>query len=86
MLFYDLEGTRLLLQEDGPKSLIYLEVEDVREEVELLRSKGITIAIDPHIVFPDPQGVFDKPGNEWLAFIEDTEGNNVGLMSREALS
>ena len=85
MLFYDLEGTRLLLQVDGPKSLIYLEVEDVREEVELLRSKGITIAIDPHIVFPDPQGVFDKPGSEWLAFIEDTEGNNVGLMSREAL-
>jgi methylmalonyl-CoA/ethylmalonyl-CoA epimerase len=86
MLFYDLSGTRLLLQVDGANSFVYLEVEDVREEVELLRSKGITIAIEPHIVFPDPQGVFDKPGNEWLAFIEDTEGNTVGLMSRELLN
>jgi methylmalonyl-CoA/ethylmalonyl-CoA epimerase len=86
MLFYDLEGTRLLLQVDGPKSLIYLEVDDVREEVETLRSQGVKIAIEPHIVFPDPQGLFDKPGNEWLAFIEDTEGNKVGLMSREVIT
>ena len=83
MLFYDLSGTRLLLQVDGAKSLVYLEVDDVRSAVDSLRAQGITISIEPHIVFPDPQGVFDKPGNEWLAFIEDTEGNSVGLMSRE---
>jgi methylmalonyl-CoA/ethylmalonyl-CoA epimerase len=83
MLFYDLSGTRLLFQVDGPKSLVYLEVDDVRSAVNSLRAQGITISIEPHIVFPDPQGVFDKPGNEWLAFIEDTEGNSVGLMSRE---
>jgi len=26
---------------------------------------------------------FDTPGNEWLAFIEDSENNLVGLMSRK---
>lgn len=81
--FFDLDGTRLLIEIGGPKSLIYLGVADVRETVEALRERGFTIKDEPHIVFPDPDGVFDKPGNEWLAFIEDSEGNLVGLMSRE---
>jgi methylmalonyl-CoA/ethylmalonyl-CoA epimerase len=85
MLFYDLDGTRLLLELGGAASRIYLQVEDVVAEVEQLRTEGVTIAIEPHVVFPDRQGVFDVPGNEWLAFIEDSEGNMIGLMSREAL-
>jgi methylmalonyl-CoA/ethylmalonyl-CoA epimerase len=84
MIFYNLEGTRLLIQLDGPSSLVYLNVEDVKEETERLRNLGVKIIEEPHIVFPDPQGLFDTPGNEWLSFIEDSEGNNVGLMSREA--
>jgi methylmalonyl-CoA/ethylmalonyl-CoA epimerase len=84
MIFYNLEGTRLLIQLDGPSSLVYLNVEDVKAETERLRSQGVKIIEEPHIVFPDPQGLFDTPGNEWLSFIEDSEGNNVGLMSREA--
>jgi methylmalonyl-CoA/ethylmalonyl-CoA epimerase len=81
--FFDLAGTRLLLEVGGPKSLIYLEVNDVGPETERLRKLGVKIHTEPHIVFPDPQGVFDTPGNEWLCFIEDSEGNLVGLMSRE---
>jgi methylmalonyl-CoA/ethylmalonyl-CoA epimerase len=84
MIFYNLEGTRLLIQLEGPSSLVYLNVEDVKAETERLRSQGVKIIEEPHIVFPDPQGLFDTPGNEWLSFIEDSEGNNVGLMSREA--
>jgi methylmalonyl-CoA/ethylmalonyl-CoA epimerase len=83
MIFYDLEGTRLLIQRGGGSSLIYIQVEDVKQEVERLRSLGVKISEEPHIVFPDPQGLFDSPGNEWLAFIEDSEGNPVGLMGRE---
>ena len=83
MIFYNLEGTRLLIQLDGPSSLVYLNVEDVKAETERLRNLGVKIIEEPHIVFPDPQGLFDTPGNEWLSFIEDSEGNNVGLMSRE---
>lgn len=81
--FYDLGGTRLLIEVGGPASLIYLAVEDVRETVNDLKERGFKISTDAHIVFPDPNGVFDSPGNEWLAFVEDTEGNQVGLMSRE---
>lgn len=84
-VFFDLDGTRLLLDPFGKPALIYLEVDDVRETVERLRGEGFTIANEPHVVFPDPDGIFDEPGNEWLAFVEDTEGNIVGLMSREVL-
>jgi len=81
--FFDLGGTRLLIEVGGPASLIYLEVPDVRASIAELRELGFKVTNEPHIVFPDPNGVFDDPGNEWLAFIEDSEGNPVGLMSRE---
>ena len=83
--FFDLEGIRLLLEVGGPASLIYLEVPDVVSTVADLRELGFKITSEPHVVFPDPNGLFDDPGNEWLAFIEDSEGNQVGLMSRERI-
>jgi predicted enzyme related to lactoylglutathione lyase len=70
-------------KQGGPSSLIYLEVGDVRSETQRLRELGVSIHTEPHVVFPDPQGVFDQPGNEWLSFIEDSEGNLLGLMGRE---
>jgi methylmalonyl-CoA/ethylmalonyl-CoA epimerase len=81
--FFDLDGVRLFLDVNAPKSAVYLEVADVREEIERLRKLSIKIVNEPHVVFPDPDGIFDRAGNEWLAFIEDSEGNFVGLMSRE---
>jgi methylmalonyl-CoA/ethylmalonyl-CoA epimerase len=81
--FFDLGGVRLFLDPNAPSSLLYLEVDDVRATVQNLRERGHTIHTEPHVVFPDEAGVFDQPGNEWLAFIEDSEGNLVGLMSRE---
>jgi methylmalonyl-CoA/ethylmalonyl-CoA epimerase len=84
-IFYDLGGTRLLVEVGGPSSLIYLGVDDVRSSVEDLRQRGFNISTEPHIVFPDPSGVFDRPGNEWLAFVEDSEGNQIGIMSREVI-
>ena len=83
--FFDLEGVRLFLDVNAPKSAIYLEVPDVRKKIEELKNVGIRVVGEPHVVFPDPRGIFDRPGNEWLAFIEDSEGNMVGLMSREIL-
>ena len=83
--FFDLEGVRLFLDVNAPKGAIYLEVSDVRKKIEDLKNVGIEVVGEPHVVFPDPQGIFDRPGNEWLAFIEDSEGNIIGLMSREIL-
>lgn len=83
--FFDLAGTRLLLEIGGPAALIYLEVPDLRQTIADLRERGFNITTEPHIVFPDPDGVFDAPGNEWLAFVEDSEGNQLGLMSREII-
>ena len=81
--FYNLGGVRLLLDINAPKSSIYLQVADVREEIERLRALGVEIIDEPHIVFPDSEAIFDESGNEWLAFIRDSEDNLIGLMSRE---
>jgi methylmalonyl-CoA/ethylmalonyl-CoA epimerase len=81
--FYSLGGTRLLLEPFAPSAMIYLHVSSVRQRIEELRAEGVEIVSEPHIVFPDPTGVFDVPGDEWLAIIRDSEGNHVGLMSRE---
>lgn len=81
--FYDMDGVRLFLDVNAPAALIYLEVEDVTAKVEELRADGIKVLNEPHVVFPDEGGIFDVPGDEWLAFVEDSEGNQLGLMSRK---
>ncbi len=81
--FFDLAGVRLFLDVNSANTVVYLEVADVRTQTETWRAAGITVSSEPHVVFPDPDGLFDAPGNEWLAFIEDSEGNQIGLMSRE---
>jgi methylmalonyl-CoA/ethylmalonyl-CoA epimerase len=81
--FYDMDGVRLFLDINAPAALIYLEVEDVTATIEELRAEGIKVLNEPHVVFPDEGGIFDVPGDEWLAFVEDSEGNQLGLMSRK---
>ena len=83
--FFDLAGVRLFLDVNAPASAVYLEVDDVRETIEDLRARGVKVVGEPHVVFPDPDGIFDSPGNEWLGFIEDSEGNMLGFMSREVV-
>lgn len=83
LAFFALGDTRLLLDVGAPTALIYLQVDDVSATTEKLRSQGIKVTTEPHVVFPDDAGLFDSPGNEWLAFLEDSEGNQLGLMGRE---
>ena len=82
LAFFDLDGTRLLLDVNAPSSLLYLEVDDVPTAIARLRTLGVEVDTEPHVVSPDPDGVFDAPGDEWLAFVRDSEGNLLGLMSR----
>lgn len=83
--FFDMDGVRLFLDVNAPAALVYLEVADVRVTVPELAARGVKVLQEPHVIFPDPSGVFDTPGNEWLAFVEDSEGNHLGLMSREVI-
>lgn len=84
LVFFDLGGTRLLLDANAPSSLVYLRVDSVRDRVAQLRAEGVAIVGEPHIIFTDADGTFGPAGHdEWMAFITDSEGNTVGLASQE---
>ena len=82
LVFVDLGGTRLLLEEAAPPALIYLHVADLDHRIAELRAAGVDIVAEPHDIFTDTDGVF---GGLWRvetqAFIRDSEGNLVGLVS-----
>ena len=85
LVFFRLGDTRLLLERGAPSALVYLRVDDVRTTVEQLRSDGVSIANEPHVIFTDENGLFGPAGaQEWMAFITDSEGNLVGLASQNA--
>jgi methylmalonyl-CoA/ethylmalonyl-CoA epimerase len=83
LAFFPLGDTRLLLDRTaGTAATLYLGVDDVPGTVERLRVSGVEIVDEPHVIFPDDEGVFGPPADEWMAFFRDTEGNVVGLAHR----
>ena len=83
LLFFQLENVRLLLDRAAPPALVYLEVPDVRQTIEALRTDGITIDTEPHLIFEHEDDTLGPAGTaEWMAFVLDSEGNQVGLVSR----
>ena len=81
LLFFDLEGTRLLLDARAPASMVYLEVPDVRESVERFRREA-EVASEPHVIFRHEDDTLGPAGTEeWQAFIRDPDGNTLGLVS-----
>lgn len=84
LLFFGLGGgTRLLLEQGAPSALLYLEVGDVRTRVEELRADGVSIESEPHVIFSHRDPTLGPAGtDEWMAFVRDSEGNLVGLVSR----
>lgn len=84
LLFYTLEGTRLLLDGAAPSALLYLQVDSVRDRIETLRADGVRIVSEPHVIFEHDDDTLGPAGTaEWMAFVEDSEGNTVGLVSHE---
>ena len=82
LLFFTLDGTRLLLEQSAPSAVIYLGVDDVRTRVEQLRALGVTIENEPHVIFSHEDDTLGPAGtDEWMAFIRDSEANLVGLVS-----
>jgi methylmalonyl-CoA/ethylmalonyl-CoA epimerase len=83
LLFFDLAGTRLLLEGAAPPSMLYLEVADVRERLEQVRDR-VEVVSEPHQIFRHEDDTLGPAATaEWQAFIKDSEGNLVGLVSFE---
>ena len=81
LLFYDLDGTRLLLEEGAPSALLYFRVDGLAERVESLRISGVPVEGEPRVIFTHEDGRLGPAGHEeWHAFIRDSEGNLVGLV------
>jgi methylmalonyl-CoA/ethylmalonyl-CoA epimerase len=83
LLFFNLDGVRLLLERGAPSSVLYLEVPDVRAAVPALQDRGVEVVAAPHVIFHHSDDRLGPAGSdEWMAFIRDSEGNTVGLVSR----
>jgi methylmalonyl-CoA/ethylmalonyl-CoA epimerase len=82
LLFFQVGAVRLLLEQGATSALIYLKVDDVRATIESLRADGVEIVAEPHIIFRHTDDNLGPAGmDEWMAFLKDSEGNTVGLMS-----
>lgn len=81
LVFFDLDGTRLLLDLGAPSSLLYLGVDDLEGTIERLRDQGVEITSEPHVIFSHDDETLGPAGtDEWMAFFRDSEGNLVGLV------
>ncbi len=84
LAFFDCGGVRLMLSEpeggegDGefrPGSVLYFVVGDLHAAHAALASRGVAFESPPHLIAKLPDHEL------WMAFLRDTEGNLVALMS-----
>jgi len=81
LAFFDCGGVRLMLSpperpEDAhPGSVIYYAVDDIQSAYDGVTARGASSVDAPHLIAKMPDH------DLWMAFVNDTEGNLVGLMS-----
>jgi methylmalonyl-CoA/ethylmalonyl-CoA epimerase len=81
LAFFDCAGTRLMLslpakpEFDHPSSIIYFNVDDIKEAHQTLLGRGVTFEEDP--AFVANMGAYDL----WIAAFRDSENNLLALMS-----
>lgn len=81
LVFFDLGGTRLMLETRAPSAVLYLRVDDIEAEVARLEEAGVTVTGRPHLIFAHEDDTLGPAGTEeWQAFVVDSEGNSVGLV------
>lgn len=84
LVFFDLDGVRLLLDSGAPSALLYLEVPDARRAAHRLAAEGVEIVTAPHVIFSHTDSSLGPAGtDEWMAFIRDSEGNTLALVSQQ---
>jgi len=84
MSFFDVDGVRLMLSEQGGQpggrgTLVYLKVADVMTAHAALTAKDVRFEQPPHVIGRSPTA------EVWLAWCVDPDGNLIGLMSEKAL-
>lgn len=81
LAFFDCAGVRLMLSPperpelDHPGSIIYFKVDDLQTAFRVLSERGASFADTPHLIAEMPDH------DLWMAFLNDSEGNTLGLMS-----
>ncbi|MEV4686053.1 VOC family protein [Microbacterium sp. LWH3-1.2] len=81
LLFFDLDGVRLLLDRNAPTALLYLHVDDVVAALGRIGELAEVVS-PPHVIFTHDDDTLGPAGHrEWQAFVKDSEGNTVGLVS-----
>jgi methylmalonyl-CoA/ethylmalonyl-CoA epimerase len=87
LLFFDLDGTRLLLESNAPASMLYLEVADLRATLDRLVDRWgerVEVVSEPHPIFDHEDDALGPAGtSEWHAFLRDPDENLVGLVAFE---
>ena len=82
LLFFQAGPVRLLLEQNAPSALLYLKVDDLEAMVESLRADGVEIIAEPHLIFTHDDDRLGPAGMaEHMAFLRDSEGNTIGLVS-----
>jgi catechol 2,3-dioxygenase-like lactoylglutathione lyase family enzyme len=81
MAFFDCGGIRLMLappekpEHDHPGSIIYYKVEEIQATHAALAGRGVEFLTEPHLIAKLPDH------DLWMAFLRDSEGNTLALMS-----
>jgi methylmalonyl-CoA/ethylmalonyl-CoA epimerase len=81
LAFFDAGGVRLMLtvaedpRFDHPGSILYYRVGDISAAAGALAGRGAHFTSEPHLIAKMPDHEL------WMAFLEDSEGNTLGLMS-----
>lgn len=85
LVFFDLDGVRLLLERGAPSCVVYLQVPDVGAALARMRSDGVEILAEPTRIFRHEDDRLGPAGtDEFMAFVKDSEGNTVGLVEWRA--
>lgn len=81
LAFFDLDGTRLMLSQEGGavrESLLYLRVPDIGAAHATLQARGVKFTHAPHMIHRHADGT-----EEWMAFFEDPDARPLALMCQK---
>jgi methylmalonyl-CoA/ethylmalonyl-CoA epimerase len=83
LVFFDLDGVRLLIERGAEPATLYHSVDDVDAAFARLRDAGAEVVGEPHVIFGHDDDTLGPAGtDEWQAFVRDPEGNLVGLVEQ----